>query len=133
MTLFMNTVEQVRQLTPKLSDSKSMMAQMQKAIQYLGCQAFSQVFNPGIIRVQVAINLFRDYDKIFDQYAKDTDFGKVAREAGMEMRRSNTVIAAWPSRLKKRYEEAGVQEEFNLLMESGSNGNERYVEWVLKP
>ena len=48
------------------------------------------------------------------------------------MRRKNSVIAAWSSQLKKRYEEIGAQEEFGLLMESGLNGNERYVEWVLK-
>ena len=35
-----------------------MMAQMQKAIRFLGCPDMCKLFDPGVLHVQLAINLF---------------------------------------------------------------------------
>ena len=46
------------------------------------------------------------------------------------MRKRNTVVEAWPMRLKKKPKEKGADEEFQTLMASCCTGAERYVEWV---
>lgn len=80
-------------------------------------------------RIQ-AKGIFRDLDHLFGHYMRMEDFEKVSREAGLRMKTANTVIDAWPLRLRKRHGEPGAQEAFDRLLESGSSGNERYVECV---
>jgi hypothetical protein len=67
---------------------------------------------------------FRDFDKFFDRYMQKLEFGNIGRQAGLAMKKKNTVIEKWPLRLKK-----GATEEFRILHSSGHIGSERYVEW----
>lgn len=82
------------------------------------------------MRIIQAKDIFRDLDHLFGHYMRINNFDKVGREAGLRMKTANTVIDPWPLRLRKRYGEPGAQEAFDRLMESGSAGIERYVEWV---
>lgn len=49
---------------------------------------------------------------------------------GVEMRERNSLVEAWPMRLKKKPGEKGADKEFQRLFASSSSGAERYVEWV---
>lgn len=57
------------------------------------------------------------------------DFEKYAREAGLLMKRKNTIVETWPLRLKAKPGDDGAQEEFDLLLSSTSSITEYYVEW----
>jgi hypothetical protein len=45
------------------------------------------------------------------------------------MKERNTVVEPWPLRLTLKPEDAGAQEEFDLLLSSCSSGVEHHVEW----
>ena len=77
-----------------------------------------------------ARDVFRDFDHLFAHYMRMEEFDTASRGAAMKMKAANTVIAAWPLRLRKEVGEPGAQEAFDRLMESGFSGNERYVEWM---
>jgi len=57
------------------------------------------------------------------------NFKTAATEAGLMMKKKNTIVKPWPLRLTLGPEDAGAQEEFDLLLSSCSSGIERYVEW----
>jgi hypothetical protein len=56
-------------------------------------------------------------------------FKSAASDAGLIMKKKNTIIESWPLRLKARPGDVGAQEEFDLLLSSSSSGTEHYVEW----
>lgn len=56
-------------------------------------------------------------------------FKDVARDAGLIMKKKNTIVELWPLRLKAKPGDVGAQAEFNLLLSSSSSGIEHYVEW----
>ena len=87
---------------------------------------------PETFKCHAARQLLRDYDKLFGHYENMVGMSVAARTAGLRMRVPNTVIEAWPMRLKKKPGEEGAEEEFKVLMESGCTGAERYVEWIRK-
>ena len=88
--------------------------------------------SPESFKFYAAHQLLRDFDKLFGDYEAVMDFSTAARNAGLMMRVPNTVIEAWPMRLKKRPGEEGAEEEFKVVMESSCTGSERYVEWIRK-
>ena len=69
--------------------------------------------------------MFRDVDKAFQSYVKEYHFEEAAKAAGLKMKSKNTIVEAWPMRLKSN----ATQDEFELLLASGHTGTERYVEW----
>jgi hypothetical protein len=48
----------------------------------------------------------------------------------VRMKKTNTVVGAWPIGVKREPKEKGGREEFELLLASNYNGLERYVEWA---
>ena len=60
------------------------------------------------------------------------EFQAAANEAGLMMKRKNTIVQSWPRGLTFTPEDAGAQEEFDLLLSSCSSGVEHYVEWSRK-
>ena len=62
-------------------------------------------------------------------YLKIQGFESAARDAGLIIKKKNTIVESWPLRLKLRPGDVGAQEEFDLLLSSSSSGIERYVEW----
>ena len=81
--------------------------------------------DPDLLRMNDARMRFRDFDKFFDRYMQKLEFGNIGRQAGLVMKKKNTVIEKWPLRLKK----GAMEEEFRILHSSGHVGSERYVEW----
>jgi hypothetical protein len=57
------------------------------------------------------------------------NFKSSARDAGLIMKKKNTIVESWPLRLKASPGDLDAQEEFDLLLSSSSSGIERYVEW----
>lgn len=130
ITLFMNAAQQAQQA--RGYDIEAVMTGMQKVSQFLPYKitATQNQHDPAALRFMAAKDLVRDYDKLWDQYMRMLDFPAIVKKTGMKPKMKNTVIEAWPMRLYKRHGEPGAQDAFDKLMESGSDGNERYVEWV---
>jgi hypothetical protein len=57
------------------------------------------------------------------------EFGPLTARLGSEVKRGNSVVERWPTRLKHKQEEAWSQHEFKILLGSDFSGLERYVEW----
>jgi hypothetical protein len=57
-------------------------------------------------------------------------FDVVQELSGVAKRDEHKIIGKWPLRLKLHVGGHVAQEEFDLLMESGHTGCERYVEWM---
>ena len=89
-------------------------------------------FTAAHLQFLAAAQIVRDYDAPFDRYMEMVGFDKVGDAAGMEMLKTNTIVEAWPTRLKKRAGEEGAQRAFDLVLGSETIGCERYVEWVRK-
>ncbi|KAL8358182.1 hypothetical protein RB598_002789 [Gaeumannomyces tritici] len=81
--------------------------------------------------VAMVINKARDMDGVFEFYMISHSFDKVAAAAGVEMKRSNTIVEKWPLRFPftSGPPSAKARKKFNLLLSSGHVGHERYVEW----
>lgn len=84
------------------------------------------------VQFLAATQIVRDYDAAFERYMAEVGFGEVGDAAGMEMVQTNTIVEAWPTRLRKRAGEDGAQRAFDLALRSEATGCERYVEWVRK-
>ncbi|KAI9714053.1 MAG: hypothetical protein M1812_006500 [Candelaria pacifica] len=130
ITLFMNAVEQAKRA--RGYDIEAMMTGMQKVSQFLPypLPTSQNSCDPAALRASAARDIVQDYDKLWDQYMRMLDFPAIVKKMGMKPKVDNTVIKAWPMRLYKNHGEPGAQEAFDKVMESGSSGNERYVEWV---
>ena len=87
---------------------------------------------PEAFKFLAASQLVRDYDTLFARYEAEVGVSAAGGNAGLRIRVPNTVIEAWPMRLKKRFGEEGAEEEFRAVMESSCTGAERYVEWIRK-
>lgn len=130
ITLFMNAAEQAAQA--RGYDIEAMITGTQKVSQFLPYkQPVNQSpYDPAVLRASAAKDIFRDYDKLWNQYKRMLDFPAIAKKTGMRPKVKNTVVEPWPMRLYKKHGESGAQEAFDRLMGSGYVGNERYVEWV---
>lgn len=49
--------------------------------------------------------------------------------ADMTVKERHTIVDKWPMGLKKLPGDEGAQQEFDMLLESGSAGRGRYMEW----
>lgn len=86
--------------------------------------------HPHYVRFMRAKDAFRDFERLFHHYVATEGFGDAAKQAGVEMKGTNTVVKAWPFRLTKKQGEKGAREAFDLLEASQLVGCERFVEWV---
>jgi hypothetical protein len=82
-------------------------------------------FSVDLLRVAELKELFGDFDRYFDLYSQKADFGTLGQALGLEMKTTNTIIEAWPCRVK----EDSTREEFEAIQRLGHTGMERYVEW----
>lgn len=57
------------------------------------------------------------------------DFEQISTELRVEMKKNNTVVEKWPTRLKFQPGQNGAEEEFRLNLGSNFTNIERYVEW----
>ncbi|KAL8831439.1 MAG: hypothetical protein Q9170_005288 [Blastenia crenularia] len=86
--------------------------------------------SPLMYRFLAGMSLVRDHDMIFQTYMDSCGFLPAADQAGLKMKKKNTVVEAWPMRLKKRPGENGAEDEFDRLTASSCSGAEHYVEWT---
>lgn len=129
---FMNAIHHAEANLGQEYIAKSFISVFRKVMKFVRVQPSDLQKKTGaaVVRNVQARDIFRDFDHLFGHYMRMEDFDKASREAGLRMKAANTVIDAWPLRLRKGYGEPGAQEAFDRLMESGSSGNERYVEWM---
>ena len=132
IVLFMNAIHYAEQDLGQDYVRKSLKSAVEKTMKFLppSLSSVSNKTGAEAMRMIAAKDIFRDTDHLFGRYMKMENFDKVTKEAGLRMKTANTVIDAWPLRLRKGYGEPGAQEAFDRLIESGSAGNERYVEWA---
>ena len=130
LTLFLNAVPLTHQLISL--DRQHVRPLMMQALGYLRLTRPPLTSSdPIVARLIAAQNFFLPVDELFNAYAEGNDFNGAARKQNMLMKQANTVIQAWPHRLKKKLGEEGPQEGFRGLESSGLMGWERYVEWQL--
>ncbi|KAL8858535.1 MAG: hypothetical protein Q9178_004829 [Gyalolechia marmorata] len=132
VTLFLNACEIANRQMGNDFDANLQVAQMRRLRRFLPLNPSSppSTRSAEMMKIMAARDLLRNYDGIFAFYMNATDFKACAKYAGLEMRKRNTVVEAWPMRLKKKPKEKGADEEFQTLMASCCTGAERYVEWV---
>ena len=81
--------------------------------------------NPGFIKFMCAQGLLWDFDELFSRFTHDCCLDEISKATGLKMKSKNTIVQPWPMRIK----ENATQREFNVLLASGHNGSERFVEW----
>jgi hypothetical protein len=126
LTLFLNAVHEV---STDMDQVSSLMSGLDRLRQYL--RVTPNTFqdrnssNAEMVRFIKACNMFRDYDELFQRFMNECPIQESANAAGLEMKSKNTIIDPWPWRLKTN----ATQKEFDLLLASGHDGSERYIEW----
>lgn len=134
ITMFMNAAELAERDLGQVYTRRQMKPGMEKARKFMPITPDMLVPNtsgaPAAIRMACAHNLFRDYDGLFAHYMDIFHFKDAGEAACLRIKDAHTIIDQWPMRLKKKFGEPGAQREFDLLMQSNSLGNERYVEWA---
>ncbi|PVH76133.1 hypothetical protein DL98DRAFT_465490 [Cadophora sp. DSE1049] len=126
ITLFLNAIHEVN---TDMKSSLTMKSDLAKVSKYLPRPSIT---DPRLRSCSAALMdwiesriMFWDFDKIFGEYMLKVGFEEMARETGMCMKKENTVIEAWPLRLRGD----ASQREFDVLRSSSYTGCERYVEW----
>ncbi len=56
-------------------------------------------------------------------------FEQISTDLRVAMKKRNTIVDMWPTRLKLRLGQEGAEEEFRALLGSKATNVERYVEW----
>lgn len=79
---------------------------------------------PSSVRFMQAVAACKDYDHLWDRWAKKIDLNAVAKEANLRQKRKNTVVEPWPFHIPR---EASFSEFWEMFGAGG--GSERYVEW----
>ena len=82
-------------------------------------------YNADSIRFMCAQGLLWDFDELFSRFKRDCCLDEISKATGLKMKSKNTIVQPWPMRIK----ENATPREFNVLLASGHNGSERYVEW----
>jgi hypothetical protein len=62
-------------------------------------------------------------------YTMMYEFGPLAARLGVEVKKENSIVEPWPTRLKRKQGGAWSQHEFNIFLGSDFSGLERYAEW----
>ena len=127
LSLFMNAIGIMEQY----GGPTQMARTLKIAAKYFNSGVPSNAHDPVFLRTSAAKCLFFPFDEWFEEYMKLEDFNGAASSNRMTMKKRNTIMPKWPYRLKKKYGQAGAQEEFEELHESSCSGGERYVEWQL--
>ncbi|KAL8640808.1 MAG: hypothetical protein Q9226_008703 [Calogaya cf. arnoldii] len=132
ITLFLNACEIADRQMGYSSDSMVQKSRLKQVLEYLHIDPRKKGEKkiPDVMTMMAANDLVRDYDRIFGFYMDVVRFEACSKQTGVKMRQRNTIVEAWPRRLKKKPGEKGADEEFQSLLASDSSGAERYVEWV---
>lgn len=131
IALFLNACEIADRVMGNDRNEAILKKQMEQVIKYTHYDS-RDIVNPTsttMFKFIAAKDLVRDYDKIFQYYMAGVNFSIAVANAGLQMRERQTIVEAWPMRLRKKPGELGAAEEFDELMASSCTGAERYFEW----
>jgi hypothetical protein len=70
------------------------------------------------------VDLFKDWDRYFDEYVKEMRIHEAAGMCGLKIKEKHTLVHPWPYRVRS----TSTQQEFDVLLASGTTGWERYME-----
>ncbi|KAB8302796.1 hypothetical protein EYC80_006141 [Monilinia laxa] len=126
LALFINVVHECSTPEDYVGNMKSEMARLNKYMPLdpeliLGREALNAEF----LRYNDARSMFRNVDKPFDKFMKETCLDQLSLNNGMKIKKKHTLVDKWPLRLRM----GARQNEFDMLLASGHSGSERYVEW----
>lgn len=133
LTPFLNACEMADRMMGNDRNSRIVEQQLKDVLAYTKASPLS-ILNPAsaeMLKFAAAKDLVRDFDQIFGYYMDRFGFGACAQSAGVRIKAKNTIIEAWPMRLRKKPGEEGAEEDFERLLASTCIGAERYVEWTL--
>lgn len=60
---------------------------------------------------------------------QDNRFNEISDAIGLTIKDRNTIVDKWPTRIKRKTNEAGAKEEFHRLLSTENTCMERWVEW----
>ncbi|KFX99826.1 hypothetical protein V490_01644 [Pseudogymnoascus sp. VKM F-3557] len=127
ITTFINAVREVT----KTDNPEDEGGDVKRITKYLPLQLSfpPSVNDPDMLRLWDARDSVADVDKQFERYMVLHGFRQISAELKVEVKKVNTIIDKWPTRLKLRPGEKGDKEEFLALLGSTFIGTERFVEW----
>ncbi|KFY46659.1 hypothetical protein V495_02325 [Pseudogymnoascus sp. VKM F-4514 (FW-929)] len=127
ITTFINAVREVT----KTDNPEDEAGDVKRITKYLPLQLSfpPSVNDPDMLRLWDARDSVADVDKQFERYMVLHGFRQISAELKVEVKKVNTIIDKWPTRLKLRPGEKGDKEEFLALLGSTFIGTERFVEW----
>ena len=100
------------------------------AYKFLELDSLDTLCSPASTKIACALELYRDFDAIFQRYMNAVKFRKCGRAAGLVMREKQSIIAPWPLRLDAHARDDEAKQRFEEVLAWGYGGGERYVEWV---
>ncbi|KAL8670788.1 MAG: hypothetical protein Q9168_004686 [Polycauliona sp. 1 TL-2023] len=132
VALFLNACEEAARVMDIQSNVGEPTSRMNRALEYLSLDNGGMIApnSPQMMTIATAMDLLKDYDRIFAWYMDRFKFDACSKHFGLQMRVQNSVVEAWPMRLKKKFGEEGAKEEFQDLLSSPFQEVERFVEWV---
>ncbi|KAL9129400.1 MAG: hypothetical protein Q9217_002131 [Psora testacea] len=126
VALFLNAVHEVYAPQDYRSSMRSDMERLQSYIPITrDMMQEGGMSNTECIRLMSAQVLVRDFDELFSRFKRECRLDEISKATGLKMKSKNTIVRPWPMRIKKN----ATQREFDVLLASGHNGSERYVEW----
>ena len=126
ITLYINATHDADQALGMNYQKIRLLSEMTEVQKYLQPAPAAWVWDPAFVQVSSAKNIVRDNESLFQHWMRMTDAKGIAARAGMVIRDQHRITDKWPVGL------VNGQKDFFLLLKSGSNGDERYVEWVRK-
>ena len=126
VALFLNAVHEVFNPQDYRSSARSAMDRLRSYIPVTRDMVQDgSMSNPGFIKLMSAQGLLWDFDELFSRFIRDCRLDEIGQATGLKMKSKNTIVQPWPMRIKRN----ATQSEFDVLLASGHNGSERYVEW----
>ena len=81
-------------------------------------------YHPELLLRTFSADLFKDWDRYFNEYVKKMRIDEAAGMCGLKIKEKHSLVQPWPYRVRA----TSTQNEFDVLLASGTTGWERYVE-----
>ncbi|KAK3645816.1 hypothetical protein LTR22_014584 [Elasticomyces elasticus] len=128
--LFMNAVMEI----VYRRDERDTLPNMDKLLRLLPAPVdilkVAQGNSADTLRIWDARTFVLEAEQRFQEYMNLYRFEELSTALHLVLRNENSIVEAWPMRLKLRHGEVGYQEEFDVLLGSNNSGLERHTEWA---
>jgi hypothetical protein len=81
-------------------------------------------YDPEFLRRTNLLDMFADFDKLFDTYLKDIRMDELTKENRIKTKRQHSLVGKWPYRVTH----STSRRDFELMCTLSVSGWERYVE-----